>query len=352
LSRAITITRIRLLSVARFSNCLSVMLGASIGLVRALDIIADSDPDGAVCLAADKAARLVEAGHSLSTALDRLDGVFEEVYVRMVLAGENSGKLPEVLHGLGKDAEQRSHQASAIKSAIIYPASVFSVSLGMIFFMVFFMLPKFLEFFEGMGSELPFPTRLLIFVVYNPALRYGLGFLLLLFLAVGYYLSHNKKESRSAKEYLKYNLPLLGRVNLLISVSHFCRHLCMLGTSGVVLTEGLKILKLGSGYEKLNRAITNVREKIVEGDSFSDALATEPLFPPILIHSVRAAEEGSNLYGGLERASNLLSEEGQSKIDGLIPLLEPLIMAFMGILVGFIVLATFLPIYQLVAVEL
>jgi type IV pilus assembly protein PilC len=343
---------IDLLGTARFASSMGVMLGAGIGVVRALDIVAHSDPDPKVSLAADQSARNVESGMQLSTSLAKLNGAFDGVFVRMIMAGESSGDLSKVLLSLAEDAGRRHRQSSAVKQALAYPAVIFGVSMAMTAFMVYYMLPRFLTFFNDLGSNLPWPTRVLMFIVFNPTITYGVpvsGFALLM---AGNYLHHNPRQGRVVKEFLKYRLPVIGTANRLLSLSAFCQHLSLMGNNGVGLVEALKILERGSGSPNLDEAVARTRKAVLDGNRLSEAMAMEPVFPKLMVTCVASAEEGSNLYAELARTSKMLGEEAESKLDAILPMLEPLLMGLMGMIVGFIVLATFLPIYQLVSTKI
>ena len=339
-------------SVARFAHSLAVMLTAGIGLVKALEILAHSDGDGRVALAADQLSQSVGSGSSFSSALLRLGGAFSVIFVRMIRAGESCGDLPKVLLGLAKDAERQRRNVGALTRALMYPTVVLGVSLSITAFMATYMLPRLLGFILDLGDELPFITKVLVFLVFSPALRYGALAMLATGILSANYLRHHPAMRRKLYEKVKYNLPVVGRAFTLMDASLFCSQLSMMGDSGVTLLEALRILEEGSGNEQMDLAVSRVRERITDGESFARALEPEPIFPRIVSQMVGVAEESSSMYGELGRLAVLLADESENRMEAVLPALEPLLIGVMGLLVGFVVIATFLPIYHLVAMKI
>ena len=337
-------------SLISFTVQLALMLENGIPIMRSMAVLRSSEEPG-VTAVVDHLAASLNQGQRLSSALARLPESFSRIYVKLVQSGESSGRLTEVLRGMAQELERHQRQLGRLQQALVYPSAVFLISGSMAAFMVYYMLPKFLAMFHGFGQELPFITRVLMEVVENRQLRFCLPLIFVVFPALLYHQRH-RPDVMLMLQQVKYGLPVVGPINRQTAMARLCSNLSMMGHQGVLLTEALKLLEGTTGYQMLDQALPTVSQDIQSGQTLGQALGGQSIFPALVVQSVLAGESFSDVFGALRNCSVLLEEQVEYRIEAMLSMLEPLVMGFMGVLVGFIVLATFLPIYQMAALKL
>lgn len=333
-----------------FSRQFATMINAGLAMVRCLDILSEQTEDKKLQQTLIQVRRDVEGGSTLSNALAKHPNVFSQLYISMVKAGEMGGVLDEVLERLAGFMEKDFSLKKKVKSALTYPVVILVMAMGIVFFLVTYILPTFVTLFEGMSLKLPLPTQILIGVTKGARNPMVLIPCLILFGAGGFGLSQYVKTSAGKKQYdlLKLNIPIFGLLNKKVSISRFCRTLGTLLSSGVPIMQALEIVGRASGNEIIAMTVGKVRESIREGESIASPLGASGMFPPMVTQMVAVGEETGNLDAMLSKIADFYDTEVDYMLSSLTSMLEPIMIVGMGGVVGFIVISVFLPLYQLI----
>ncbi len=333
-----------------FSRQFATMINAGLAMVRCLDILSEQTEDKKLQSTLDQVRRDVEAGQTLSAALARHPQVFSTLYISMVKAGEMGGVLDEVLERLAGFMEKDFSLKKKVKSALTYPVVILVMALGIVFFLVTYILPTFVELFKGMNLVLPLPTKILIMVTEgarNPLIVIPcLGLLVVGGILLGRYIQ--TPTGKKQYDLLKLNIPVFGLLSKKVAISRFCRTLGTLLSSGVPIMQALEIVGKASGNEIIAMTVTKVRESIREGESIAAPLGASGLFPPMVTQMVAVGEETGNLDAMLSKIADFYDTEVEYMLASLTSMLEPIMIVGMGGIVGFIVISVFLPLYQLI----
>lgn len=333
-----------------FSRQFATMINAGLAMVRCLDILSEQTEDKKLQQVLIQVRRDVEGGSTLSNALGKHPQVFSTLYISMVKAGEMGGVLDEVLERLAGFMEKDFSLKKKVKSALTYPVVILVMALGIVFFLVTYILPTFVTLFEGMSLKLPLPTQILIGItkgVRNPAVLIPCIALLVI---GGFFLNRYIQTPVGKKQYdlLKLNIPVFGLLNKKVAISRFCRTLGTLLSSGVPIMQALEIVGKASGNEIIAMTVTKIRESIREGESIASPLGASGMFPPMVTQMVAVGEETGNLDAMLSKISDFYDTEVEYLLASLTSMLEPIMIVGMGGIVGFIVISVFLPLYQLI----
>ncbi|GMU58071.1 MAG: fimbrial assembly protein PilC [Candidatus Xenobia bacterium] len=333
-----------------FSRQFATMINAGLAMVRCLDILSEQTEDKKLQQTLVQVRRDVEGGSTLSNALGKHPTVFSTLYISMVKAGEMGGVLDEVLERLAGFMEKDFGLKKKVKSALTYPVVILVMALGIVFFLVTYILPTFVQLFEGMSLQLPLPTRILITITKgarNPIVLTVVGVLVV----VGSILLNRYIQTPVGKkqyDLLKLNIPVFGLLNKKVAISRFCRTLGTLLSSGVPIMQALEIVGKASGNEIIAMTVSKVRESIREGESIASPLGASGMFPPMVTQMVAVGEETGNLDAMLSKISDFYDTEVEYLLASLTSMLEPIMIVGMGGIVGFIVISVFLPLYQLI----
>lgn len=333
-----------------FSRQFATMINAGLAMVRCLDILSEQTEDKKLKEVLIQVRRDVEGGSTLSNSLAKHPTVFSMLYISMVKAGEMGGVLDEVLERLAGFMEKDFALKKKVKSALTYPVVILMMAMGIVFFLVTYILPTFVALFEGMSLQLPLPTQILIGVTKgarNPAVMIPV---ILLLIFGGFMLGQYIKTPGGRKQYdmMKLNIPVFGLLNRKVSISRFCRTLGTLLSSGVPIMQALEIVGRASGNEIIAMTVTKVRESIREGESIASPLGASGMFPPMVTQMVAVGEETGNLDAMLSKIADFYDTEVEYMLASLTSMLEPIMIVGMGGIVGFIVISVFLPLYQLI----
>lgn len=333
-----------------FSRQFATMINAGLAMVRCLDILSEQTEDKKLQAVLVQVRRDVEGGSTLSNALAKHPSVFSTLYISMVKAGEMGGVLDEVLERLAGFMEKDFGLKKKVKSALTYPVVILVMALGIVFFLVTYILPTFVQLFEGMSLQLPLPTQILIMITKgarNPAVMIPV---LALCVIGGFFLNRYIQTPVGRKQYdlLKLNIPVFGLLNKKVAISRFCRTLGTLLSSGVPIMQALEIVGKASGNEIIAMTVQKIRESIREGESIASPLGASGMFPPMVTQMVAVGEETGNLDAMLGKISDFYDTEVEYLLASLTSMLEPIMIVGMGGIVGFIVISVFLPLYQLI----
>ncbi|OGW94308.1 MAG: pilus assembly protein PilC [Omnitrophica bacterium RIFCSPLOWO2_02_FULL_45_16] len=342
--------KIKMDDLVVFSRQLATMVDAGIPLVGALDILgeqAETKTFGEIIL---KMRNDVETGSSLSDALAKHKKVFSPLFINMVKAGESGGMLDNILDRLATYMEKTSTLQKKIKSALIYPAVVSSMAIGITLILLLKVIPIFKNIFSGFDADLPIPTQVLITISdglqkYFPYLIVALA--VIMFFAIRY--------SKTEKGRLRYDsfllkLPIFGILFKKVAISKFTRTLSTLIKSGVPILTSLEIVGRTAGNKAIEMAVETVRASVREGESVAGPLAKSKLFPPMVVRMVSVGEQSGELEKMLSKIADFYDEQVDVSVSSLTSLIEPLIIAFLGIVIGSIVICMFLPIFKITSV--
>jgi len=333
-----------------FSRQFATMINAGLSLVRALDILAEQTEDKLLKAAIADVKKEVEGGKSLSAAMAKHKHIFSDLYISMVKAGEIGGMLDEVLDRLANFMEKDFQLKKKVQSAMTYPAIILVLAIGIVIFLVTYILPTFVNLFKEMDVTLPAITKILITVV--EALRKPEVVLLLIFLAIvgsiGLNVYYQTPVGKKQIDLIMLNVPVFGLLNKKVAISRFARTLGTLLSSGVALMAALEIVSQVAGNAVISSALDNVRTKLREGENLSTPLTEIGIFPPMVTQMIAVGEETGNLDTMLNKIADFYDTEVEYTLSSLTSLIEPIMIVGMGGMVGFIVLAVFLPLYQLI----
>lgn len=342
--------KIKMDDLVVFSRQLATMVDAGIPLVGALDILgeqADNKTFGGIIL---KMRNDVETGSSLSDAIAKHKKVFSPLFINMVKAGESGGMLDNILDRLATYMEKTSTLQKKIKSALIYPAVVSSMAIGITLILLLKVIPIFKNIFSGFDAQLPIPTQVLIAISdglqkYSPYLIAALA--VVMFFAIRY---GKTEKGRLRCDSLLLKLPVFGILFKKVAISKFTRTLSTLIKSGVPILTSLEIVGRTAGNKAIEMAVETVRASVREGESVAGPLAKSKLFPPMVVRMVSVGEQSGELEKMLSKIADFYDEQVDVSVSSLTSLIEPLIIAFLGIVIGSIVICMFLPIFKITSV--
>ncbi len=339
----------KLQAMVVFSRQFATMIDAGIPILRCLDILHSQTKDVALKNALDTVRKDVKAGMALNEALEKHPQVFSTLYVNMVRAAEVAGILDQILDRLATFLEKDLEVRQKVKSAMMYPVMVLIFSFLVLVAIFMFVLPKFKEIFDSMNVEMPATTQFLFaasdFVVgYWWAIAGAImGGLMVLRRYI------RTPRGRYQYDYLKLKVPLIGELMLKLAVARFARTFGTLVASGVPLMRTLEIVGETSGNAVLAAAIEGTRASIREGQPLSTPFAATGLFPPMVIHMMDIGEESGRLSEMMVRIADFYEQEVDAAIKGLTSMIEPLLIVFLGGIVGFIAISIMMPMFKLVS---
>jgi type IV pilus assembly protein PilC len=330
-----------------FARQFATMVSAGVPLAQSLKILAEQTESPSLRAVVDLVHRDVEGGLSLSEALSKHPRVFSALFVNMTRAGESSGKLEEILDRLAGYIEKSAALQKKVKSALIYPAVVSSMAVLITVGMLTWVIPKFADIFTSLDAPLPAPTQWLISV--SNFMRLNIIYIFFGTMAFGFFLMKflKTKTGRRWFDGFKLRMPVFGPLFLKVAVSRFTRTLSTLVKSGVSILNALEIVAKTAGNVRIEAVVDDVRKSIKEGESISGPMAKGKLFPPMVVRMIAIGEETGELDKMLEKISDFYDMEVDNAVSGLTSIIEPLVIAFLGIVIGGIVIAMFLPILTL-----
>jgi len=346
-SSALLSNKVSLKDVTLFSRQFATLVKADVPIVRCLFILSQNTQSVSFRKVLEKVKDDIENGDSLSTSLSKHPKVFPSIYIDMVTAAEMGGALPEVLDRLATYMENDKAIRSKVKSAFIYPAVVLTITLAVIIIMLTFVIPKFVPLFEGMGEELPFPTRFLLGTS-TFFQSYWLLFILgIIGVVVGIASYAKTKKGRYQVDYIKLKIPALGTLFNKSAIARFARTLETLQKSGVPLIQSMEIVGKTSGNVIIEKAIAEATLALERGEGISIPLEDTKVFPLLVTQMLAIGEETGELEELLSKIADFYEEEVNMAVKNITSLLEPAITVILGIIVGFIALAIIMPMYNM-----
>jgi type IV pilus assembly protein PilC len=341
----------KLQELATFTTQLANLLNSGMPLTVALNSMTHLETKGIPAEVSKGLKQEVTEGRALSDAMTRQPVIFSDLYVNMVRAGEQSGALVQVLRRMATHFQQFAEVQAKFKSAMIYPVMVICVGIGLIIFFMVVMMPRFIEIFNGFNIELPLPTRMLIGIsncftnIWYMAISGGV--LLVLFILFKRFQT-SPAGARKLDEW-RMKLPIFGRVIQINLFGQFARTLGTLLQNGVPVLSALKITEQVMSNLLIREAIAKTREAVTDGKTLAQPLAQSKLFPQLMIDLVRIGEETGDVPGSLNNIADTYENELQIALRVMSDLIGPVLIIVMAVIVGFLLLSIFLPLFKLIA---
>jgi type IV pilus assembly protein PilC len=331
-----------------FTRQFATMIDAGLPLVQCLDLLATETENRTFKKVLFEIKETVEAGSTFADALGKHPKVFNNLYVQMVKAGEIGGILDTILNRLALSMEKTARLKKQIKSAMVYPAIVVSVAVVVIAVLLIFVIPVFSKMFKEMGAELPWLTQKVVDMS-NWLIHFGFLYVLLTVgsLITAYVLINKNAKGQFMLHSFYLKIPVIGDLIKKTAVASFTRTLGTLISSGVPIMDGLEIVARVAGNRVVEKELTHVRSSIAEGKTLSEPMRESKVFPHMVVQMIGVGEQTGALDTMLAKIADFYEEEVDDAVAALTSMLEPLLMVFLGVAVGGIVIAMYLPIFSM-----
>jgi type IV pilus assembly protein PilC len=339
--------RVKLKELAILSRQMATMIGSGISILRTLTILADQAEGKRLPEIMNKVREDVEEGTALSTAMAQHSEDFPPLMINMIRAGETGGFLDHALESVATNFEKEVKLRSTIKSAMTYPVVVLVMSLVAVVVMLVFIVPIFKNMFEGLGGQLPLPTQIL--VVVSQSMVWVGPVLLVAGILFWLWWRNNKNTEKVRKQVdrLKLRLPVFGPLLKKIAIARFARNFSSMIGAGVPILQALRIVGETSGNWVLEDALVRVAESVRRGESIAKPLLAEPFFPQMVTQMIAVGEDAGSMEIMLEKVATFYDDDVEATTEALTSLIEPLLIAFLGVVVGGMIVCLYLPIFQI-----
>lgn len=339
--------KIKLKELAVMSRQMATMIGAGLSLLRTLNILAEQTENSALAKILQQVRDEVETGVSTSDAFAKHAEVFPPLMISMIRAGEAGGFLEGALDSIAVNFEKEVKLKGKIKSALTYPVIVLIMSLVSVVAMLVFIVPVFQKMFTSLGGKLPLPTLMLVYM--SQAMAWIGPLMIVIFIAFSIWWPKNKNTERVRKRLdpLKLKLPVFGILLKKIAVARFSRNFSDMIRAGVPILRALHIVGETSGNWVIQGALEKVAESVRQGHSLSDPLAEHPVFPPMVTQMIAVGEDAGSLEIMLNKIADFYDQEVEAATEQLTAMIEPLMVAFLGVVIGSMVVALYLPIFNI-----
>ena len=342
------LNRVGLKDLLVFTRQLYAMIHAGIPLVQSLRIIKEQIPNRRLKQIVDDMATYIEEGGKFSTALSRYRDIFGDLYISMIRAAEEAGTLEETLKRLADYLEKVEKLRGKVKSAMFYPIFVLIVATIIVLGIMIFVIPTFKQLYADLGGTLPALTQMIINA--SNWLRDYVGWFILgvvLFVVVFLQFRRISKKFRYLTDQLLLKLPVFGNLILKSSIAGFSRTFSSMLSSGINILEALKISSETANNEVIKKALMKVRDQVERGVSLSLAMSRFSIFPPMVVNMAAIGEQAGNLDEMMSKVADFYEEEVDRAVDSLTSLIEPLMIVFIGSIIGVIIVAMYLPIFKI-----
>jgi type II secretory pathway component PulF len=333
--------------LAVMSRQLATMVAAGIPLLKSLSILADQTESKPLAVVLTSVRNQVESGLSLSEALTRNSDTFPPLMIHLVKAGETGGFLDQSLESIARTFEADVKLRATIKSALTYPVVVLMIAVVAVIAMLLFIVPVFEKMFANLGGELPLPTQVL--VVMSRSIIYVLPVLIVGGVAFSFWWKKNKhtEQVRSKVDPIKLKLPVFGDLMAKISIARFTRNFATMTKSGVPVMQALGIVGDTSGTWVIQQALRKVQDSVRAGGTIARPLSQEPVFPAMVTQMIAVGEDSGSMEAMLNKIADFYEAEVQSTTEQLTSLIEPLMIAFIGVVIGGMIVALYMPIFTI-----
>lgn len=338
---------VELKSLSIASRQLATMISAGISLLKALSVLADQTEDKKLKPILVQVARDVETGGSFSDALAKHPVDFPPLMISMVRAGETGGFLENALDTVATNFEKEAALRAAVKSAMTYPVMVLSMAVVAVAAMLIFIVPVFKDMYEGVGEQLPAPTQVLVVMSENMVWAAPTLLVAVVIFSVWWRLNKNTLAVRSRIDPIKFKIPVFGSLIRKIAVTRFTRNLANMLGAGVPLMTALLVVGETAGNWVIEQASKNIADAVRQGRSVAGPLAEQGVFPPMVVQMVAVGEDSGSMETMLRKVADFYDTEVEATTKGLTSIIEPLLIAFLGVVVGGMIVALYMPIFNL-----
>ena len=338
--------KVKLKDLAVMSRQFATMINSGLSLLRSLNILSEQTPNKKLAEILAQVRNDVETGNPLSGAMAEHPDVFPPLMINMIRAGEVGGFLDGVLIQIAENYEAEVKLKGKIKSAMTYPVVVFIMAILAVTGMLLFIVPVFAKMFEGLGAPLPLPTQILVKL--SEIVKYGFPFMIvgfIVFVVVWRKVKH-KEQVHNVVDPLKLKMPVFGPLMQKIALSRFTRNFGTMLHAGVPILQALDIVADTSGNIVVARAVRDVQESVRSGESLTGPLASHAVFPPMVVQMMAVGEDTGQLDEMLHKISQFYDQEVEATTEALTSLIEPLMIAFLGGIVGAMIIAMYMPIFK------
>jgi type IV pilus assembly protein PilC len=336
-------------NLAVFTRQFSVMIDAGLPLVQCLDILGSQEEDKNFAEIINQTRMSVEQGASLADAMRKSPKAFDALFTNMVAAGEAGGILDTILKRLATYIEKAVKLKGQVKSAMIYPIAVMVIASLVVAVILWKVIPTFADMFASLGADLPLPTRVVIWMSHSLVTYFPVILGTLVVAGWSFRTYYKTDGGRHVIDAAVLKLPILGIIMRKIAVARFCRTLATLISSGVPILDGLEITAKTAGNAIVEDAIMSTRKSIEHGETIAAPLKETHVFPPMVVQMIGVGEATGALDTMLAKIADFYEEEVDTAVAGLLTLLEPIMIAVLGVVVGGIVIAMYLPIFDLIS---
>ncbi|MGJ4844659.1 type II secretion system F family protein [Leifsonia sp. Le1] len=338
---------VKLKDLAILSRQMATMIGSGLSLLRTLHILAEQTDNKKLATIIAGVRDDVETGVAVSDALRKRSEVFPPLMINMVKAGETGGFLDDALESIAATFEKEVKLKGTIKSALTYPVIVLIMSIVAVIAMLLFIVPVFENMFKGLGGQLPLPTEILVvashaMVWVAPVLVVGT-----IVFAVWWGRNKNNESVRRRVDPVKLRIPVFGSLLKKIAVARFSRNFANMISAGVPILQALRIVGETSGNWVIENALVDVAESVRQGESIAKPLAAQPVFPPMVTQMIAVGEDAGSLETMLDKIADFYEQEVEAATEQLTAMIEPLMIAFLGVVIGGMVIALYMPIFQI-----
>ncbi|GIG35119.1 type II secretion system F family protein [Cellulomonas pakistanensis] len=351
LQREITIPgfgkRVRIKDLAVMSRQMATMISAGLSLLRALNIIATQTENEALAKVLAQVRADVETGNSLSDGLSRHPDTFPPLMINMIRAGEVGGFLEDALRSVAENYEKEVKLRAQIKSAMTYPVMVFCMAILAVVGMLLFIVPIFEQMFADLGGELPWATQILVYL--SGVMKWLAPVLLVVLVAFGVWWRKHKDDDgvRSRVQPFALRVPIFGQLFKKVAIARFTRNFGTMLSAGVPILQALEIVGQTSGNWAIEQAVKDVQENVRTGQSLAAPLSNHSVFPPMVTQMIATGEDSGSLELMLTKVSEFYDEEVAATTEQLTSLIEPLMIAVLGVIIGGMIIALYMPIFSI-----
>ena len=329
------------------SRQMATMIGSGLSLLRTLNILAEQTESKPLAKIMGEVRDDVETGISISEAFGKHDESFPPIMVNMVRAGEAGGFLDGALESIADNFEKEVKLRGTIKSAMTYPVIVLIMSLVAVIVMLVFIVPIFEDMFKGLGGDLPLPTKILVYVSDSMVFVVPILAVVSIIFSVWWRKNKNTEQVRKVVDPVKLKLPVFGPLLKKIAVARFSRNFSNMIGAGVPILQALKIVGETSGNWVIEDALNKVSESVRQGQSISAPLLQQPVFPRMVTQMIAVGEDAGSLEMMLNKIADFYEQEVESATEQLTAMIEPLLVAFLGVVIGGMVIALYMPIFSI-----
>jgi type IV pilus assembly protein PilC len=339
--------RVKDKDVILFARQFSTMIDAGLPIIQCLDILHNQQNNVTFKKMLKQVKESVEGGATLAEALKKFPKQFDDLFVNMIAAGEAGGILDAILRRLAAYMEKAARLKSRVKGAMTYPLVTLGIAVIVLAVILIFVIPVFEEMFSDFGSELPAPTQLVVAMsdMVKSKILYIIGAFILFMIALKKYYATEK--GRDSVDALLLKLPVFGILLRKVAVTKFTRTMGTMLSSGVAILEALDIVAKTAGNRTVEKAIYNVRSGITEGRTMADPLKESGVFPPMVCQMIAVGESTGALDAMLEKIADFYDEEVDQAVENMTALIEPIMLVFLGVTIGGLVVAMYLPIFKM-----